>query len=304
MVRLLFLGITLLLGTSLFNSTNAMTKTPPPNEPQPPQQTQKTGKNDENAVRNLVEEFGKKLQMVSLMATPELVSQSLKENYSHFISPALLAKWQKEPQSAPGRMVSSPWPDRIEITSMEKASKILYKVTGTIIEVTSTEKGNGGFTAKRPVILMVKRIEERWLIDGVMLGAYEIQPVAYKNLQYGLEFSLPNSWQGYTIVTDQWKGNAIGENRIAETGPMLSIRHPQWTAQNPRQDIPILIFTHSQWNHLQQDKFHIGAAPINPSELGRNNKFVFALPARYNFAFPTGYEEVEQILKSKPLKAI
>ena len=62
-----------------------------------------------------------------------------------------------------------------------------------------------------------------------------------------------------------------------------------------------MIFTISQWNALQQDKFHIGAAPIGPSELGRNSRYVFALPARYNFAFPTGYQEVEKILKSNPL---
>jgi hypothetical protein len=37
--------------------------------------------------------------------------------------------------------------------------------------------------------------------------------------------------------------------------------------------------------------------------LGRNNRYVFALPARYNFAFPEGYEEVEKILESKPLEA-
>jgi len=104
-------------------------------------------------------------------------------------------------------------------------------------------------------------------------------------------------------VTDQWEGTAIGAAKIAATGPLLSIRHPKWTSQNPRQDIPIMVFTLAQWNSLQQDKFHIGAAPINPSELGRNNKYVFALPARYNFAYPTGYEEVEQILNGKPLQA-
>jgi hypothetical protein len=85
---------------------------------------------------------------------------------------------------------------------------------------------------------------------------------------------------------------------------MISIRHPQWTAKNPRQDIPIMIFTITQWDSLQQEKFHIGAAPIGPSELGHNTKYVFALPARYNFAFPTGYEEVESILKSNPLQPI
>ena len=61
---------------------------------------------------------------------------------------------------------------------------------------------------------------------------------------------------------------------------MISIRHPQWTAENPRQDIPIMIFTIEQWNSLQQEKFHIGAAPIGPTELNRNEKYVFAIPAR------------------------
>jgi hypothetical protein len=63
-----------------------------------------------------------------------------------------------------------------------------------------------------------------------------------------------------------------------------------------------MVFTIAQWNDLQNDKFHIGAAPIGPSELGRNSKYVFALPARYNFSFLPGFEEVEDILNGKPLK--
>jgi hypothetical protein len=62
-----------------------------------------------------------------------------------------------------------------------------------------------------------------------------------------------------------------------------------------------MVFTLQQWNSLQSDMFHIGAAPIGPSELTRNNSYVFALPARYNFAFPPGYQEVEEILRNKPL---
>jgi len=64
-----------------------------------------------------------------------------------------------------------------------------------------------------------------------------------------------------------------------------------------------MVLTVGQWNSLQQNKFHIGAAPINPSELGRNSRYVFALPARYNYAIPTGYEEVAKILQDKPLQA-
>ncbi len=62
-----------------------------------------------------------------------------------------------------------------------------------------------------------------------------------------------------------------------------------------------MVFTLAQWASLTQDKFHIGAAPFGPSELGQNARFVFALPARYNYAFPTGFEEVESILAGQAL---
>ncbi|MGG1554512.1 S-layer homology domain-containing protein [Paenibacillus ferrarius] len=124
----------------------------------------------------------------------------------------------------------------------------------------------------------------------------------YENTQYGFRFTLPDSWKGYSIVSDKWEGRSVDDGRVVESGAKLSIRHPQWTADQPRQDIPILVFTVDQWNELQHDQFHIGAAPINPSELTRNDKYVFALPARYNFAFPEGYQEVEDILNSKAIQ--
>ena len=129
--------------------------------------------------------------------------------------------------------------------------------------------------------------------------------IEYKNTQYGFSFSLPLAWYGYTIVEDSWVGDVSGTKSdvVVEKGPIILIRHPKWTSANPRQDIPIMIFTIEQWNELQQEKFHIGAAPIGPMELGRNSKYVFALPARYNFAFLPGFEEVDEIIQSKPLKA-
>lgn len=128
--------------------------------------------------------------------------------------------------------------------------------------------------------------------------------IQYVDSVYGFTIDLPMSWQGYTIVTDEWQGLSISEqqNEIAATGPILSIRHPQWTSETPRQDIPIMIFSYPQWEALAKDHFHIGAAPMNPSELARNADYVFALPARYNFAFPLGYEEVEEILAGQPIQ--
>lgn len=260
----------------------------------------------EAEVISLVENFGKKLQAVPLTAPKDYVNKSIQENYGDLVSPELLSAWQKDLQNVPGRVVSSPWPDRIGILSIEKSTKSEYDVKGEVLEITSVEMQNGGVAAKRPIDLSVGKVENRWLITAVHLGAYvETDPKVYQNPQYGFNFSLPESWQGHSIIISTWEGlglkGSLGE--IVETGPLISIRHPQWTAQNQRQDIPIMIFTHAQWSSLQREEFHIGAAPIGPSELAHNSKYVFALPARYNFAFPTGFEEVEKILKNNPLQA-
>jgi hypothetical protein len=127
----------------------------------------------------------------------------------------------------------------------------------------------------------------------------------YTNRQYGFSFTLPKSWKGFKVVESEWTGVSLdGSGRTAAKGPLLSIRNPKWTKAQPYQDIPIMIFTIKQWNALQKDQFAVSAAPIPPSELGRNKTFVFALPARYNYAFPRGFEEVEKILAGKPLKPI
>ena len=129
------------------------------------------------------------------------------------------------------------------------------------------------------------------------------EALVYENRQYKLAFSLPETWQGYQVVTGEWEGLDQNGKRV-ETGPVLKIRHPEWTEENPRQDIPIMVFTLAQWDKMQQEEFHIGAAPVGPRELGRNNQYVFALPARYNFAFPTGNEEVEENLENDPLEPL
>lgn len=128
--------------------------------------------------------------------------------------------------------------------------------------------------------------------------------VEYKNIEFGFNFILPLSWKGYSIVTTNWTGNPVNE-KVGQiiNGPQILIRHPLWTVENPRQDIPVMIFTFDEWNLIQQEKIALGAAPIGPSELGRNANYIFALPARYNYAFPTGFEEVEKIMEGKPLQA-
>lgn len=263
---------------------------------------------DKNSVANLVTNFGKKMQIVSLLAPTDIVKKSIKENYGGLVSSGLMEKWQNDLQSAPGRMVSSPWPDRIEIISIDKTAERSYDVRGEIIEITSVEQSNGGFAAKRPITLTVEKNGDSWFITYVTVGAYlEEKSVLYKNTQYGFTFSLPISWDNYSIVIGKWEGRAVAgpqSGKIIATGEIINIRHPEWTSQNPRQDIPIMIYTIDQWNSLRNEEFSVGAAPMPPSELASNSEYVFAIPARYNYAFPTGFEEVENILAKSPLKPI
>ena len=117
---------------------------------------------EEVEIKTLVENFGMRLQDVSLQA-PD-AAQEIQQQYSDFVSPTLLESWIQDTSKAPGRLVSSPWPDRIEITTLSQAEPDRYEMTGYVIEVTSTEAGNGGAAAKIPIRIVVQRELGSWLI--------------------------------------------------------------------------------------------------------------------------------------------
>lgn len=125
---------------------------------------------NEEKITSLVEDFGAKLKNVSLLAPKDNLEKSMKENYSEYVVDKLIDKWLEQPVDAPGRLVSSPWPDRIEILNINKISETEYEVEGQIIEVTSSED-EGHIT--RPITLSIKNLEENWLIDDIILGEYE-----------------------------------------------------------------------------------------------------------------------------------
>lgn len=124
-------------------------------------------------VENIVRSFGSKLKMVSLLAPDELLKESMNENYGKIVTKELIEKWIKNPSEAPGRAVSSPWPERIDIESSERVSDGKYKIKGFIIEVTSAEKTSGEIAAKREITLDVEKINGSWVISNVVMGNYK-----------------------------------------------------------------------------------------------------------------------------------
>lgn len=132
-----------------------------------------TAQADENAVSTLVETFGKKLQLVSLLSPADTLKKSIQENYGPYVTDGLLNQWLSNPSSAPGRETSSPWPDHIEIAALTyHSAQKTYTVQGSVIELTSTEQ-TGGAAAKRPVMVEVVKSGGAWKISQVTLGAYK-----------------------------------------------------------------------------------------------------------------------------------
>lgn len=173
-MNLVRFAIPFLIATSLVScATLPATTTPaipidtavvPPIPPETSMPTQTgVGEDVEEAqIRALVEGFGKKLQNVSLLS-PD-AAQQIQKQYAEFVSLALLEMWVNDLSVAPGRIVSSPWPDRIEIISLEWADANTYEISGHIVEVTSNEVVNGGEAGRVLVHIVVKRSNGGWWI--------------------------------------------------------------------------------------------------------------------------------------------
>jgi hypothetical protein len=140
-----------------------------------------------------------------------------------------------------------------------------------------------------------KRFLYASIIAGLLVsGCYGLngpkQPsglaLAYHNTQYDFTFFLPADWQGYSVLTEQWNGQAsppaADTTAARDRGPVIVLRHPQWTAAEPCQDIPILVFTRSQWKADREGRFSIFAGGVE-GEVAHNAKYVFAIWSRFNW---------------------
>lgn len=145
------------------------------------------------------------------------------------------------------------------------------------------------------------------ILSGALFGCKTPQAsdesVIYRNVEYGFTFSLPSDWRGYSVsiqqLEDERYSPAEDKQMIVGHTPMITLRHPQWRANTPYQDIPILVFARSQWDLLHQGKlwpsFFAGGTM---DELWHNQKFVFAMSSRYNTDDElNGWNEAKNIIQ-------
>ncbi len=108
----------------------------------------------------VVQEFGRRMKLVSTSAPAGIVAQAMREHYAGLVDPHLLDTWTASPAQAPGRQVSSPWPDRIDVVS-SSISGTDARAEGTVIEATSA-----GESARVPIEVRLRRSGGTWLITG------------------------------------------------------------------------------------------------------------------------------------------
>lgn len=119
-----------------------------------------------------VAQFGKSMQRVSLLAPAPDIRAAIDAQYAPYVTPELLSVWKARPESAPGRLTSSPWPDRIEVLSVDPQTDGSYIVHGAVVEITSDEMERGGMSGIYPVTLRLARHDQKWLIMQFEKGPY------------------------------------------------------------------------------------------------------------------------------------
>lgn len=77
-------------------------------------------------------------------------------------------------------------------------------------------------------------------------------PTAYVDEEYGFRFDLPHDWSGFSVIREQWSGTSPEHVVQDQSGPLIRIRHPKYTKDEPYEDIPIMVFTQKQWRSVDR----------------------------------------------------
>jgi hypothetical protein len=107
---------------------------------------------DAAGVRDVATRLGDRLRDVSLLA-PDAAEQ-IRAAYAPLVTAELLETWAADPTRAPGRSVSSPWPDRIEVTSVTAEGE-RCRLEGEVVSVASGPSGEPEESLRERVVLTV-----------------------------------------------------------------------------------------------------------------------------------------------------
>jgi hypothetical protein len=122
---------------------------------------------NEQFVHQAVSDFGGCLKSVKLDVPKQGTITAMERGMKRLITDRLYRAFVQDSSKIPGRITSSPWPDSIQIDSMQKLDDTSYTVSGEIILMTSDALAQGGNAGETPVTLTLVEVNGTWLIDDV-----------------------------------------------------------------------------------------------------------------------------------------
>jgi hypothetical protein len=122
---------------------------------------------DINVIYQVVGEFGARLKDVNVTVPKQEIITAVDFNLKRLITDGLYQEFVQDTSKVPGRTVSSPWPERVEIVSVQKEDDTSYTVNGKIIGMTSVEMTQGGNAGETSITFTLKKVKGTWLIDEV-----------------------------------------------------------------------------------------------------------------------------------------
>ncbi len=193
-----------LLGVYVWSSRDSQTPSSAPSS----QINEPVVVTDETRMMTLINEFGKKLQTVSLL-DEEGAPDTLSREYGPFITEALLTEWRADLGKALGKRTSSPWPDRILVRTIQRLNKDSYEVAGDIVLVTNEGGGIGEDPTeadRMPVTFLVVREGEGWKIGRATTSASPSEGDWMRSAptSQGVTFLYPNPLPTTYITPQKW----------------------------------------------------------------------------------------------------
>ena len=92
-------------------------------------------------------------------------------NLKQLVTDRLYQVFVQDKARIPGRYVSSPWPERIEIDSIQMLDSGSYTVHGSLVLMTDDKRGSRRAIAGEALItLTLKKVNGIWLIDDAVGG--------------------------------------------------------------------------------------------------------------------------------------
>jgi hypothetical protein len=122
---------------------------------------------NEQFVHQAVSGFGGCLKSVELDAPEQDIITAMGRGMKRLITDRLYREFVQDPSKIPGRTESSPWPESIQIDSMQKLDNASYLVNGKITLMNSDALTQGGNAGEAPVTLTLVEVSGTWLIDAV-----------------------------------------------------------------------------------------------------------------------------------------